>query len=207
MFTVGDQEALMDWTPLAATALGGLFVLAGDLTSRIGARRQDERSRRIAQADAERAEAQQLTRDREREVRARARQVADAIFQLLAQRNIRLGEASPEDVREFAFELQKSISLGAAYMPDAQLRQYLFGSLDILDSVTTGDLPAKSAVYAVRENCRVWLGAWVRGEADLPKPTESWTRMRDQVPAAVERFRSRMLEEGYVFDDVTRDPP
>ncbi|MDG6109520.1 hypothetical protein Daura_31785 [Dactylosporangium aurantiacum] len=191
----------MDVTPLIATALGGFFVLVGDLTSRVSSRRQSDRMRAIALEDAERAQLRQIERDRQLEMRQRGQRAADAIFRHLIERNVALSDVTDEQARLFALEFQRVLMFESVYILDANVRRYLQLSGEILDMAVAGELHAKSAVFAVRFNCYRWLGVAVRGEHEIPEPTDAWKVQMERLPAAGERFRSRVRTGGFELED------
>ncbi|GAA3252330.1 hypothetical protein GCM10010532_100060 [Dactylosporangium siamense] len=151
--------------------------------------------------DAERNQAVQDTRDRKRELRERERQAAETMLSYIREHNVTLTDATDDEAKQFASGLAKVISFESIYVSDPTVRRYLFLSSEIMDMVSAGELHAKSAVFAVRFNCYIWLGVWIREERDVPPPTETWARMAAQLADAGARFRSRMQSEGCEIED------
>src|SRR4051812_41526542 len=91
-----------------------------------------------------------------------------------------LGSSTPEDFAKKSFEVAIAIEREAIHIPDRELRNLLGQTFFMIElapeGVEFGGRKPEEVWHAAVNNCRAWIGAWLRGDP-LPEPTSQWKHM------------------------------
>jgi hypothetical protein len=194
----------MDWTTIFAAAAGGAIGLAGDLTGRLGARRQAARHRQEALEDAARLrlESRQETEWLERYRRGIA--AGEQILDCFRQNNVPLKDADGQELSEQEIiarcrKIGGTLGLNLVFIADPALRKIIGASHLMIDLAITPHsnfgYSAREIIYTVRATMFATIPFWLRGEP-LPLPPEGWKRLRDFALAFYEEWRREAVQNG-----------
>src|SRR4051812_18951484 len=111
------DDGVMDWATIAGAAVGGAIGLLGDLTGRLGSRRQAARQRKETLEDAETAYLRALSAEEARLQRERAHLAAERMLQGLMTHSANPLQPN-DDVRDSANKLAGILYFEQLYIPD-----------------------------------------------------------------------------------------
>lgn len=190
----------MDWSAITAAIVGAAIGLSGELTGRIGAKRQAERARQIAIEDAERSRAQTIEDERRREADSRARLAAENILDAFRTNVVHRERPVDDETRSRVTAIVVTMLFELVHLPNRDLRRRLVEMEHVLDAVGSGveyegySLP--EIVFQARVSCFTILGAWLRREAPLPASTEEWNRILQLTDETLERWEVGLADAG-----------
>ena len=194
----------MDWATVAGAIAGGAIGLLGDLTGRLGARRQAAQQRREMLEDLARVRDERIEDEQRQAIYQRACQAAEDIVQTIRNNPVVVHSARPEvDMRERIRAVHLALYSESLYIPDPHLRELLQRAEYMLDISLTQeeghDVPLPDVIHIVRNNVYRWLGAWLRGEP-IPPPSTAWTELVPKMDRAMTEWQAWVRSSGREID-------
>ncbi|MFD7032352.1 hypothetical protein ACFWAR_30420 [Streptomyces sp. NPDC059917] len=188
----------MEWGTVIAVLIGGLIGLGGDAMGRIGARRQARTSRLEHLEDVETARRQAVEDEGRREKRDREMRAVERILSAYLENPIGLVNQLMDATVLSITEIVKVLGFEQSFILDGELRQRITEICHFLDLASVGDVGAYSSAevgFLARNETRMLLGAWVRGER-LPDSIEGWDEIRRGRAEIDAQWQQKLHEAG-----------
>ncbi|MFE0116756.1 hypothetical protein ACFWZA_01500 [[Kitasatospora] papulosa] len=188
----------MEWWAIITVLVGGLIGLSGDFIGRLGARREARIAREESLEDANTARIQAIEDADRKEKSAREVLAIEKILLAYFDNPILLLNQPREETAVSIGKVVRVLGFEQSFIRDRALRQRIVEICHFLDLATEGNVGEYSPAevgFLARNETRMLLGAWARGE-DLPESIEGWGEIRRSLPEIAAQWQQQIRDAG-----------